>query len=166
VIDVGVWFFKDARVVQELINAWNRGVPIRMLMDVRANLVYDDIWTNTKDYATFANVSGPLQRIHPTFAIDPRLNFPPEVAQGAQSPEDRLVPHAARRRVRHVELVGRVGRQPARSEHLHRRRSGHRHAEHVLFDELQKIFERKWTNAAPNGAIETKPFRTPVLPPP
>src|SRR6266550_1750847 len=39
-IDVGVWFFKDTRIVDELIKARQRGVPIRMLMDVRANLTY------------------------------------------------------------------------------------------------------------------------------
>src|SRR2546428_1978879 len=183
-IDVGVWFFKDTRIVQELINAQARGVPIRMLMDVRANLSYpangplletlkaagipmrkrtagdilhwklmifagqgevewsganfspmafmagspyrdyedeviyyshllvgsfmtlfDDIWTNTRDYANYANVSGPLLRIHPTFPIDPRLNF------------------------RHVELVGSLRRQSARGEHFHRHRSRDRRAE-------------------------------------
>src|SRR5437870_6184208 len=39
-IDVGVWFFKDTRIVDELINAWHRGVPVRILMDPRANLTY------------------------------------------------------------------------------------------------------------------------------
>src|SRR5438094_962248 len=44
-------------------------------------------WTNTRYYANYANVSGPLLRIHPTLPIDLRLNFPP-----AQSYQDRLVP--------------------------------------------------------------------------
>ena len=165
-IDVGVWFFKDTRIVDELIRAWHRGVPVRILMDPRANLTYpanvpllerlraagipmrkrtagdilhwklmifagqntvewsganfspmafmagepykdyedeviyfsqqlvpsfmtlfDDIWTNTRDYATYANVAGPLTRIYPTFPVDARLNFPP-----AQSYQNRLVP--------------------------------------------------------------------------
>ena len=35
-----------------------------------------------------------------------------------------------------------------------------------LFDELYKVFERKWNNLAPVGAIETEAWRTPTLPPP
>jgi len=330
-IDVGVWFFKDTRIVQELINARARGVPIRMLMDVRANLTYpangplleklklagipmrkrtagdilhwklmifagqgevewsganfspmafmagspyrdyedeviyyshslvgsfmtlfDDIWTNTRDYANYANVSGPLLRIHPTFSIDPRLNFPP-----AQSYQNRLVPlidrepaggwidvdmyrvnlkrpvdaliRAAARGVRERlyfepkeyanplrpgnkkqidRLVAAAAQYPGTIEIRMRAHKGLNHQKTVwfhtqrivvfgtsnwsaasddnqleaniftdidpgidalndfLFDELQQIFERKWTNSAPNGAIETIPFRTPVLPPP
>src|SRR4051812_37073092 len=41
-IDVGVWFFKDSRYVTALINAWNRGVPIRIIMDPRANAQYSE----------------------------------------------------------------------------------------------------------------------------
>jgi phosphatidylserine/phosphatidylglycerophosphate/cardiolipin synthase-like enzyme len=36
-IDVAFWFMSDARYVNELVNAHNRGVPIRVLMDQRAN---------------------------------------------------------------------------------------------------------------------------------
>ena len=169
--------------------------------------MFDNIWTNTKDYANYANIAGTLVRNYPTSPLDPRLNFPPkdsyqdrlvplidkEPAEGGlidvdmyritmarpvdaliraaargvrirmylepleytntarpgnkvqmdrlvaaaaavsgndrdpdaeaprlESSEDRLVPCAARRRVRHLELVRRLGRQPARSEHLHR----------------------------------------------
>ena len=35
-----------------------------------------------------------------------------------------------------------------------------------LFGELNRIFERKWSNAAPDGLIETRPYKTPVLPHP
>lgn len=38
---------------------------------------YDDVWTNTVQYANFANISGPLTRRYPTFPISPDLNFPP-----------------------------------------------------------------------------------------
>jgi phosphatidylserine/phosphatidylglycerophosphate/cardiolipin synthase-like enzyme len=165
-IDVGVWFFKDDRFVTALVSAKNRGVPIRMLMDPRANAtyaqnsfelakvaaagipmrkrtagdilhwklmifagqgvvewsganfspsafvpqvpygdyedeviyfshalvqsfmtVYDNIWTNTTQYANYANITTPLVRIYPTFAIDARLSFPPK-----DSYQDRLVP--------------------------------------------------------------------------
>jgi hypothetical protein len=36
-IDVGVWFIKDARIPAALIRARSRGVPVRMIMDTRAN---------------------------------------------------------------------------------------------------------------------------------
>src|SRR3954447_7213260 len=165
-IDVGVWFFKDSRYVTALINAKNRGVPIRIIMDPRANAQYsengplldklsaagipmrkriagdichwklmifsgqgvvewsganfsptafvpqdpytdyedeviyfseqlvpsfmtmfDNIWTNTKEYANYANVPPTLIRNYPTAQIDPRLNFPPK-----DSYQDRLIP--------------------------------------------------------------------------
>jgi hypothetical protein len=35
-----------------------------------------------------------------------------------------------------------------------------------LFAELHKVFERKWSNQAPDGSIETEAWRTPTLPPP
>ena len=322
-IDVGVWFFKDTRIVDELIKAWQRGVPVRMLMDPRANLTYpanvplleklkeagipmrkrtagdilhwklmifagqgevewsganfspmafmagepyidyedeviyfshdlvtsfmtvfDNIWTNTKEYATYANISGPLRREYPTYDVDPRLCFPP-----AQSYADRLIPlidkepaggwidvqmyrvnyakevdaliRAAARGVRERlyfdpteyanplrpgnkkqvdRLVAAAARYPGTIETRMRAHKGLNHQKTVwlhaqrivifgtsnwssasddnqleanifadddfLFDELQQIFERKWTNGSPHHAIETKPFKTPVLPPP
>jgi PLD-like domain len=165
-IDVGVWFWKDDRIVTALVKAKTRGVPIRIIMDPRASDAYptnagaltklaaagiqmrkrigsdichwklmifagqgvvewsganysptafvpqvpykdyedeviffstrlfpsfttmfDNIWTNTKEYASYANITGPLTRVYPTFPIDPRLNFPPK-----DSYQDRLVP--------------------------------------------------------------------------
>jgi phosphatidylserine/phosphatidylglycerophosphate/cardiolipin synthase-like enzyme/regulation of enolase protein 1 (concanavalin A-like superfamily) len=38
---------------------------------------FDDVWTSTAGYDTYANVSEPLQRRYATFPIDPELNFPP-----------------------------------------------------------------------------------------
>ena len=165
-IDVGVWFFKDDRFVQALVAAKKRGVPMRIIMDPRANATYpqngpeldklaaagipmrkriagdichwklmifagqgvvewsganfsptafvpldpykdyedeviyfskqlvpsfmtmfDNIWTNTKEYASYANVPPTLVRNYPTNPIDARLNFPPQ-----DSYQDRLVP--------------------------------------------------------------------------
>jgi phosphatidylserine/phosphatidylglycerophosphate/cardiolipin synthase-like enzyme/regulation of enolase protein 1 (concanavalin A-like superfamily) len=37
---------------------------------------YDDVWTSTSGYTNYANVTT-LDRYHPTFPLDPRLNFPP-----------------------------------------------------------------------------------------
>ena len=165
-IDVGVWFWKDDRFVTALVNAKKRGVPIRIIMDPRANVQYptnkgeldklaaalipmrkriagdichwklmifagqgvvewsganfsptafvpqdpykdyedeviyfseklvpsfmtmfDNIWTNTKEYANYANVPPTLVRNYPVSALDPRLNFPPK-----DSYQDRLIP--------------------------------------------------------------------------
>ncbi|HXI26945.1 MAG TPA: phosphatidylserine/phosphatidylglycerophosphate/cardiolipin synthase family protein, partial [Vicinamibacterales bacterium] len=165
-IDVGVWFFKDDRFVTALVNAKKRGVPMRIIMDPRANATYaangpeldklsaagipmrkriagdichwklmifagqgvvewsganfsptafvpedpyknyedeviyfsqqltpsfmtmfDNIWTNTKEYANYANVPPTLVRNYPLSPIDARLNFPPK-----DSYQDRLVP--------------------------------------------------------------------------
>jgi regulation of enolase protein 1 (concanavalin A-like superfamily) len=36
-IDVGFWFMEDSRYTTELINRFNAGVPVRVIMDVRAN---------------------------------------------------------------------------------------------------------------------------------
>jgi phosphatidylserine/phosphatidylglycerophosphate/cardiolipin synthase-like enzyme len=36
---------------------------------------FDDLWTNTRRFQTFANVAGPLTRRYPTFPIDPRMTF-------------------------------------------------------------------------------------------
>jgi phosphatidylinositol-3-phosphatase len=44
---------------------------------------YDDVWTNSVDYGNYANITGPLTRKYPTFAINPELNFPPS-ANGSQ----------------------------------------------------------------------------------
>jgi phosphatidylserine/phosphatidylglycerophosphate/cardiolipin synthase-like enzyme len=49
--------------------------------------LFDDIWTNTRDYTNYANVTVPLTRAHPTYPVDPRLNFPPK-----NSYQNRLVP--------------------------------------------------------------------------
>ena len=41
-IDVGYWFIKDLRYVTALENAKKRGVPIRIIMDPRANAQYPE----------------------------------------------------------------------------------------------------------------------------
>src|SRR6185295_2449260 len=49
--------------------------------------MFDNIWTNTKDYANYANIAGTLVRNYPTSPLDPRLNFPPK-----DSYQNRLIP--------------------------------------------------------------------------
>src|SRR5262245_11890205 len=39
-IDVGFWYMQDARYVNELVKRWQVGVPIRILVDTRANPTY------------------------------------------------------------------------------------------------------------------------------
>jgi len=39
-IDVGFWYMTDARYVNALINRFRAGVPVRVLMDSRANPTY------------------------------------------------------------------------------------------------------------------------------
>src|SRR5215212_4005461 len=157
-IDVAFWFMQDSSYATKLINRFKAGVPVRVIVDPRANPTYagndavldqlkaagipmrykigdgivhwkmmlfagqnklefsganysgnffvpdspnvnymdeaiyftndqslinsfktkyDDIWTNAVDYGNYANVTGPLTRKYPTFAINPELNFPP-----------------------------------------------------------------------------------------
>src|SRR4051812_8154253 len=156
-IDVGFWFMQDSRYMNEIVKRWQAGVPVRILIDPRANPSYpgndtmiagfqqagiplrkrtasgilhwkmmlfagqntvefgsanyspdafvpstpysnyvaetvfytddtdvvhsfktkfDDAWTDTSSFANYANISSP-QRVYPTYAIDPELNFPP-----------------------------------------------------------------------------------------
>lgn len=157
-IDVAFWFMQDTSYATKLVNKFKAGVPVRVLVDPRANAAtpgnaavldqlraagipmrykvadgilhwkmmlfagqnvvefsganysphffvpdspnvnyideaiyftndaalirsfktkYDDVWTNTVQYANFANIAGPLTRKYPTSAISPDLNFPP-----------------------------------------------------------------------------------------
>src|SRR5215218_6865869 len=159
-IDVAFWFMQDSSYATKLINRFKAGVPVRVLVDPRANPTYagneavleqlkaagipmrykagdgilhwkmmlfagqnkvefsganysgnffvpdapnsnyfdeaiyfsndlsliqsfktkyDDVWTNTVQYANYANVSGPLTRKYPTSPINAELNFPPSV---------------------------------------------------------------------------------------
>ena len=157
-IDVAFWFMQDTSYATKLVNKFKAGVPVRVIVDPRANpsnagnaavldqlraagipmrykvgegivhwkmmlfagqnklefsganfsphffvpdapnvnyideaiyftddpsliqsfkTKYDDVWTDTVQYANFANISGPLTRRYPTTAINPELNFPP-----------------------------------------------------------------------------------------
>lgn len=38
---------------------------------------YDDSWTDTVNFADYANITTPPARAYPNYAIDPELNFPP-----------------------------------------------------------------------------------------
>ena len=53
---------------------------------------YDDLWTDTVNYANYGNITGPLTRVYPTFPIDPALNFPPS-ADGSEDFYNRTATH-------------------------------------------------------------------------
>ena len=157
-IDVAFWFMEDARYSKAIIERWKAGVPVRIIMDRRANAKYpqnaallktfadagiplrektstgivhwktmifagqqvvefsganfsphafvpvtpyreyideaiyitdnpalvnsfkrrfDDVWTTTTGYRTFANGPATPLRNYPLYEIDGRLNFPP-----------------------------------------------------------------------------------------
>ena len=158
-IDVSFWFMEDARYSTEIIKRWQAGVPVRIIVDPRANSTYplnadrlndfqtagipmrkrvaggilhwkmmmfdgqgvvefsganyspwafvpvtpyqnytdeaiyfcddpsvvnsfrtkyDSLWTNTTNYANYANITGPLNARYLAYTKDPELNFPPE----------------------------------------------------------------------------------------
>ena len=39
---------------------------------------FDDMWTSPTEFADYANITAPLERSFPVYAIDPELNFPPD----------------------------------------------------------------------------------------
>ena len=57
-VDEGIYFTGDPAIVQSFMRR------------------YDDVWTDTVNYANYANVST-LRRNFPTYGVDPSLNFPP-----------------------------------------------------------------------------------------
>ena len=214
--------------------------------------MFDNIWTNTREYANYANVPPTLVRNYPTSPLDPRMNFPPkdsyqdrliplidkEPAQGGlidvqmyritlARPVDALIRAAARgvrirlflepneyantarpgNKVQMDRLVAAAKQYPGTIEIRMRKHLGLNHQKTVwlhaqrvvvfgtsnwsdasddnqleanffsdklpgnalnaqVFESLHEIFERKWYNRAPDGAIETEAWRTPQLPPP
>jgi hypothetical protein len=57
-IDVGFWFMQDSRYMTEIIKRWQAGVPVRILMDPRANVDYPG---NDQMIAGFKNAGIPLR---------------------------------------------------------------------------------------------------------
>jgi phosphatidylserine/phosphatidylglycerophosphate/cardiolipin synthase-like enzyme len=58
-IDVGVWFWKDDRIVTALVKAKSRGVPVRIIMDPRDNNSYP---TNSAALAKLAAAGIPMRK--------------------------------------------------------------------------------------------------------
>jgi hypothetical protein len=58
-IDVGFWFMQDSRYMTEIIKRWQAGVPVRMLIDPRANATYPG---NDSMIAGFEQAGIPLRK--------------------------------------------------------------------------------------------------------
>ncbi|MCU1384938.1 MAG: C-terminal target protein [Acidobacteria bacterium] len=58
-IDVGFWFMQDSRYMTEIIRRWQAGVPVRILLDPRANADYAG---NAEVIAGFKTAGIPLRR--------------------------------------------------------------------------------------------------------
>ena len=58
-IDVGFWFMEDARYTNELIARWRAGVPVRVLIDTRANSSYP---LNAQRLAELQSAGIPMRR--------------------------------------------------------------------------------------------------------
>lgn len=308
-IDVAFWFMQDARYETAILNRWYAGVPVRLLVDPRANPTYDgnaqiiadfaaagipiryrtasgilhwkmmlfagqnvvefdganysptafiyqspysdyedesiffsddpsvvnsfrskydDLWQDTTNYANYANVTGPLTRVYPTYPQDPALNFPQQQDYALRilknySKESTKIDVIMYRITdeRHTNaMIGAMQRgvpvriysdtfeyrDSSRLWHAYnldklyaagvpvrvRAHAGLNHQKLVLmygqgmavfgssnwtspsanqqqehnyfttkgwiFSWFQDMFERKWNNTAPNGAIESQPF--------
>jgi phosphatidylserine/phosphatidylglycerophosphate/cardiolipin synthase-like enzyme len=57
-IDVAFWFMQDTRYQTAILNRWNAGVPVRILVDPRANPTYVG---NAEVIAAFANAGIPIR---------------------------------------------------------------------------------------------------------
>ena len=58
-IDVGFWFMQDSRYMTEIVKRWQAGVPVRVLVDPRANPSYPG---NDQMIAGFQNAGVPLRK--------------------------------------------------------------------------------------------------------
>ena len=57
-IDVAWWFMEDSRYATALVNAWNCGVPVRVIIDTEANATYP---SNKTMLATIKNAGIPMR---------------------------------------------------------------------------------------------------------
>src|SRR5437868_4588666 len=57
-IDVAFWFMQDGRYKTAILNRWNAGVPVRILVDPRANPIYPP---NGDFIAAFAAAGIPIR---------------------------------------------------------------------------------------------------------
>jgi phosphatidylserine/phosphatidylglycerophosphate/cardiolipin synthase-like enzyme len=58
-IDVGFWFMQDSRYMNEIVKRWKAGVPVRIIVDPRANPDYPG---NADMIAGFKNAGIPLRK--------------------------------------------------------------------------------------------------------
>ena len=84
-VDEAIYFTDDDSIVQSFMKK------------------FDDHWTDTVNFTNFANITTPLARNYPTYAIDPSLNFVPD-----QHFENRLVSEIAREGVQIDAVIFRI----------------------------------------------------------
>ena len=89
-IDVSYWFMTDWRYSGEIIKRWQAGVPVRILLDLRADPGY------------------PAGVLHPAIVHQRRDTDPPEGHDRHQSLEDDAVQGAERRPLQRRELRERL----------------------------------------------------------
>jgi phosphatidylserine/phosphatidylglycerophosphate/cardiolipin synthase-like enzyme len=202
-IDVSFWFMTDSRYSQALIKRWQAGVPVRIIVDTRADAEYggnkavrdalvaahlpirnyhgpginhwkmmlfagqgkvefsaanyadgsyspspltaaytnyvdeaiyftsepaifnsfltkfDDQWVDTTTFVNFANITTPLVRNYPTFAVSPDLNFPPD-----QHFENRVVPQVQFENTRIDAVIFRITSAKIPDALIARRKAG------------------------------------------
>ena len=63
-IDIGFWFMEDSRFSTELIRRWQAGVPVRVLIDQKADESYPD---NTTQYNLLRDAGIPIRRVNSRF---------------------------------------------------------------------------------------------------
>jgi len=56
-IDVAFWFMEDSRYATEIVKRWNAGVPVRLIVDPRANVTYP---LNAGNLQSFQNAGIPM----------------------------------------------------------------------------------------------------------
>jgi HKD family nuclease/regulation of enolase protein 1 (concanavalin A-like superfamily) len=60
-IDIGFWFMEDSRFSTELIRRWQAGVPVRVLIDTKANPSYPD---NITHINAFKDAGIPIRKVN------------------------------------------------------------------------------------------------------
>ena len=126
-IDVSFWFMTDTRYSQEIIKRWQAGVPVRVLLDLRADANY------------------PANAQHSSVAHLRRHSDPPQDHDGHQPLEDDSLRRSGedafhRREFRQwLVLAGRALHELRRRGHLLHRRPGDRQQ---LHEEIRRSVDR------------------------
>ena len=100
-VDEAIYFTDDPAVVQSFMTK------------------YDSVWLDSVNYASLANVTGPLARAYPVYPISPDMNFPPD-----DDYQDRLVAELGRETVRVDAAMFRITSAKVPDALIRRRQAG------------------------------------------